>query len=183
MAGINRALLSEDRRIIFENCVASKEEKGKCVFISHKSSDIDAAQQVAEYLMDNDIDVYLDKLDAGLQKATRENDAQEIVNSINRALMCSTDILVLVSNQTQASWWVTYEVGYAKKGNKEIASALLTGNVDGFPDYLKIERMIKGVSDFKNYVLELKGRDKRYGSLFENVNESINLSKYTRSVV
>ena len=73
MAGINRALLSEDRRIIFENCVASREEKGKCVFISHKSSDIDAAQQVAEYLMSNGIDVYLDKLDAGLQKATREN--------------------------------------------------------------------------------------------------------------
>lgn len=183
MAGINRALLSEDRRIIFENCVASKEEKGKCVFISHKSSDIDAAQQVAEYIMGNGIDVYLDKLDAGLQKATRENDAQGIVNSINRALMCSTDILVLVSNQTQASWWVPYEVGYAKKGNKEIASALLTGNVNGFPDYLKIERMIKGASDFKNYVLEIKGRGKNYGSLFESANEPIKLSKYIRSVM
>lgn len=183
MTGINRALLSEDKRIIFENCVALREEKGKCVFISHKSSDIDAAQKVAEYLMDNDIDVYLDKLDTGLQKATRENDAQGIVDSINRALMCSTDILVLVSNQTQASWWVPYEVGYARKGNKEIASALLVGNVDGFPDYLKIERMIKGTSDLKNYVLELKGRGKRYGSLFESANEPVKLSKYIRSVM
>ena len=183
MAGINRALLSEDRRIIFENCVASKEQKGNCVFISHKSSDMEAAQQVAEYLMDNGIDVYLDKLDAGLQKATRENDVQGIVNSINRALMCSTDILVLVSNQTQASWWVPYEVGYAKKGNKEIASALLTGNVNGFPDYLKIERMIKDANDFKNYVLELKGRGKNYGSLFESANDPIKLSKYIRSVM
>lgn len=183
MAGRNRALLSEDRRIIYENCVASKEEIEKCVFISHKSSDIEAAQQVAEYLMENDIDIYLDKLDTGLQKATKENDAQGIVDSINRALMCSTDILVLVSNQTQASWWVPYEVGYAKKGDKKIASALLLGNIGGFPDYLKIERMIKGPSDFKNYVLELKGRGKRYGSLLESANDPVKLSKYIRSVI
>lgn len=183
MAGKNRALLSEDSRLLFENCIDSKEQKRKCVFISHKSSDMDTAQKVAEYLMNNDIDVYLDKLDTGLQKAVRVNDAQGIVNSINRALMCSTDILVLVSNQTQVSWWVPYEVGYAKKGNKKIASALLVGNVDGFPDYLKIERMIKGASDFKNYVLELKGRGKRYGSLFESASEPENLSKYIRSVI
>lgn len=183
MAGKNRALLSEEKRRVFENCVASKDEKGKCVFISHKSSDIDAAQEVAEYLMKNDIDVYLDKLDAGLQKATRDKDSQGIVNSINRALMCSTDILVLVSNQTQTSWWVPYEVGYAKKGNKQIASALLVGNVDGFPDYLNIERMIKNANDLKNYVLEIKGRGKRYGSLFESANEPVKLSKYIRSVM
>lgn len=182
MTGINRALLSEDRRMIFENYVALMEKKGKCVFISHKSTDMEAAQQVAEYLMGNGIDVYLDKLDVGLQKATKGNDAQKIVASINNALMCSTDVLILVSNQTQASWWVPYEVGYAKKGNKEIASALLTGNVNGFPDYLKIERMIKGASDFENYVLELKGRGKNYGSLFESANDPTKLSEYIRSV-
>lgn len=182
MLGINRALLSEDRRMIFKNCVALKEEKGKCVFISHKSIDMEAAKQVAEYLMGNGIDVYLDKLDEGLQKATKENDAQKIVDSINNALMCSTDILILVSNQTQASWWVPYEVGYAKKGNKQIASALLNGKLNGFPDYLKIERMIKGASDFENYVLELKGRGKNYGSLFESANDPAKLSEYIRSV-
>ena len=43
--------------------------------------------------------------------------------------------------------------------------------------------MIQGASDFKNYVLELKGRGKRYGSLFESASEPENLSKYIRSVI
>lgn len=55
--------------------------------------------------------------------------------------------------------------------------------MNGFPDYLKIERMIKDASDFKNYVLELKGRGKNYGSLFESANDPIKLSKYIRSVM
>lgn len=56
MAGINRALLSEDKRVIFENYVATKQEKGNCVFISHKSTDMEAAEVVAKYLMMNGID-------------------------------------------------------------------------------------------------------------------------------
>lgn len=182
MAGINRALVSEYKRAIFESYVATNQEEGNCVFISHKSTDMEAAEAVAKYLMMNGIDVYLDKLDTGLQQATKEQNAQAIVKSINRALMCSTNILVLVSNQTHASWWVPYEVGYAKKANKKIASALLLRNIDGFPDYLKIEKMIKSASEFKNYVLDIKGGES-YGYLFESASEATELSKYIKNVV
>ena len=60
MAGINRALIRGYGRIIYENKVVQNNSK-VCVFISHKSSDMDAAEVVARYLMLNNIDVYLDK--------------------------------------------------------------------------------------------------------------------------
>lgn len=60
MAGINRALIRGYGRIIYENKVVQNNSK-VCVFISHKSSDMDAAEAVARYLMLNNIDVYLDK--------------------------------------------------------------------------------------------------------------------------
>ena len=44
MAGINRALIRGYGRIIYENKVVQNNSK-VCVFISHKSSDMDAAAQ------------------------------------------------------------------------------------------------------------------------------------------
>ena len=93
MAGINRALIEGYNRIIYENKVAKNNSK-VCVFISHKSSDIDAAEAVAQYLMSNNIDVYLDKMDVDLQKKTEEMDAQGIVDSINIGVRSDKRILV-----------------------------------------------------------------------------------------
>lgn len=186
MAGINRALISGYDRIIYENKVIQNNSK-VCVFISHKSSDMDAAEAVARYLMQNNIDVYLDKKDADLQKKTKEKDTQGIVDSIEKALKCSTHILVLVSDQTKESWWVPYEVGYSKKGKKKIASALLVGYVDDFPDYLKIEETIKSPDEFKTYAQQLKRLDAPYGTLFENAGQNVSnpseLESYIRRIV
>lgn len=173
MAGTNRAL----KDYIFENSVNNTR---KCVFISHKSDDKEAAKQIANYLMINDIDVYLDIHDKGLQKATEEKDSKKIVEHIQKAIKYSTHILVLVSDRTKESWWVPYEVGYAKKSGNSIASLLLKGYTDGFPDYLKIERIIKSAYDFSIYAKEIKSR---YYSLFESkVTDSSNLNNYIRSI-
>lgn len=186
MPGINRALIEGYDRILYENKVTQNSSK-VCVFISHKSSDMDAAEAVAKYLMANNIDVYLDKMDIDLQNKTKEMDAQGIVDSINKALKCSTHILVLVSDQTKESWWVPYEVGYSKKGKKKIASALLVGYVDGFPDYLKIEETIKSPDEFKLYAQKLKRKDAPYGTLFENVGQNVSnpfeLESFIRRIV
>ena len=138
---------------------------------------------MAEYLKTNGIDVYLDTLDAGLQKATEENKAQDIVECVHKALKYSTDILVLVSDKTQASWWVPYEVGYAKHAKKLIASAVLNGCVENFPDFLKIEKTIESANEFKEYALEIKGREKEYEALLESVSEPIELEQYIKTII
>lgn len=170
MAGYNRAQADYRQRILYENYINSKDAKGYCVFISHKDKDMDIAEEIAEYLMENDIDVYLDKNDSGLQKAVKENDSEAIVEQIQKALSVSTHILALISNQTQYSWWVPYEIGYAKKGEKQIAS-LLTENIAQIPDYLKIEYIIKNAGDLKLYTENIKQETKRYGLLFESVTD------------
>lgn len=158
--GINRALLSDEYRAVYEH--ASAQSKN-CVFISHKSEDMDVAKNVAELLKNNGIDVYLDSNDSGLQRATREGDAKKIVTCIERALSISTHILVLVTEKTKESWWVPYEIGFSKKGKKSIASLLLK-TVSGFPDYLEIEKKIYGLNDLKTYTQELRGSSFYYES-------------------
>lgn len=148
--GINRALLSGVNRAIYEN---QNIQHANCVFISHKSEDIEIAKQIADLLQAEGVDVYLDVNDSGLQIATKEGNADEIVKCIEKALMVNTDILVLVTDKTKESWWVPYEVGFAKMGKKSIASLLLK-NVSEFPDYLKIEKKLNGLADLKRYINE-----------------------------
>lgn len=138
----------------------------KCVFISHKFEDLEAAKEIAACIMDAGIDVYLDDNDDGLQAAVDDNDSKRIVECIENALITSTNILVLVTDNTRQSWWVPYEVGYAKRGKIEIAS-ILKKEVDEFPDYLKIERTMQGIRDLEKYLKDLNSLQ----PLFESINE------------
>lgn len=149
--GINRA----DPRLLNEQAFESYGYGNKkCVFISHKSEDKAAAKEIAEYIRDKELDVYLDVFDSGLQQATREGDVAGIVSGIEKALTRSTDILVLITDKTQQSWWVPYEIGYSKKGGRGIASLLLK-TAENFPDYLEIERKLRGKADLDGYLSDL----------------------------
>ena len=146
--GINRA----NPRFLYEFSSASRSQI--CVFISHKSEDVAAAKEVADRVMAAGLDVYLDIFDGELQKATREDNARGIVSGIERALARSTNILVLVTDKTRQSWWVPYEIGFSKRGDKGIASLLLK-STDDFPDYLKIERTLRNGTELNTYLSEL----------------------------
>lgn len=146
--GINRAHRRSSFEVFEEDFIRVK--KG-CIFISHKYEDLNAAQEVAGYITDYGFDVYLDDRDLKLQKAVNDNDSRGIVSSIKDGLNTSTHILVLVTDNTRTSWWVPYETGYAKKGEKGIASLLLK-KADQFPDYLKIEKTLMGFGDLTNYL-------------------------------
>lgn len=143
--GINRAY----SRAFLESSFAHG-KKG-CIFISHKYEDLEAAQEVADYITDYGFDVYLDDRDLKLEKAVDTNNSQGIVACIEDGLNTSTHILVLVTDNTRMSWWVPYETGYAKKGDKGIASLLLK-KADDFPDYLKIEKTLSGFEDLTAYL-------------------------------
>lgn len=143
--GINRA----HTRGVFESSLSHG--KRECIFISHKYEDLKAAQEVADYITDYGFDVYLDDHDLKLKKAVDSNNSQGIVACIEDGLNTSTHILVLVTDNTRMSWWVPYETGYAKKGDKGIASLLLK-KADEFPDYLKIEKTLRDFKDLTDYL-------------------------------
>jgi hypothetical protein len=170
--GINRAEIKDSLDSeLFEKCIKEHDGRGTCVFISHRSTDKKEALEIANFFQDCGIDVYIDVKDQGLQVATQKDDPELIVKHIQDGLSLSTHVLVLISDNTRLSWWVPYEIGYGAKGNKKIASMLLENKeVDGFPDYLKIEKEICSVDDFIKFLLEVKRSSSPYGDLFENNN-------------
>ena len=150
MAGINRALY-ENRHLAKIN--ASIDEP--CIFLSHISVDKSAAKAIADYVnARGDIDTYLDVNDDDLQRAANSGDAAAITKFVERGLSNSTHILCLVSPNTVRSWWVPYELGFAKKSGMPLATLRLKDT--DLPAYLEISEIIKGTESLNRYLTGVK---------------------------
>src|SRR5947209_315445 len=138
MAGINRAL--HENRILAK---ASEVLGQPCIFLSHISIDKPAIEAIAKYIAAcGDIDVYLDVNDEDLQRAAKGGDAAAVTEFIERGISNSTHIMCLVSGNTVQSWWVPYELGFAKKSGKPLATLKLKDAVN-LPAYLEVSEIIK----------------------------------------
>lgn len=147
MKGNNIAEYTNTQRLIYE----ISQNKGYCVFISHKKEDKAAAMEIGKYLMEVvGVDIYLDVNDMELQKATQEENDKKIVESIKKGINASTHLLCLISDSTHLSWWVPYEIGIADIKEKNIASIKLKG-IDDIPSYLKIHKTLYSVEEFLKY--------------------------------
>lgn len=179
MAGVNRALADAYLRGLYEKEIDEGDAKKKCVFLSYRAEDIDAADAVAQYLMGNNIDVFFER------DISDDQDAEELVQRMEDGMNTSTHLLILLSKWTEISWLVPYEIGYARRSGKGIAAALLKGGTEEkFPDYLKNERTITGIVDFKNYAEEVRKRPGVYSKLFESpMTEPQILYQYIKDVV
>lgn len=162
MKGKNIAEYSTAQRIIYEN----SQNKGYCVFLSHKKEDKKAAIAIGQYLMDVvGVNIYLDINDPELQEATREENDRKIVESIKKGLNASTHLLCLISESTKLSWWVPYEIGLADAKEKNIASIKLKG-IEEIPSYLKIHKTVYNIEEFLRYA----SRIDPFAACFESSN-------------
>lgn len=128
----------------------------KCVFISHKQEDKEAAQAIGEFLLNTvGVNIYLDSMDKLLQSATQLENDKLIVESIKKGLEYSTHLLCLISEQTRLSWWVPYEIGIADSKKLSISSLKLK-NVQDIPSFLKIHPSFYNLSDFIGSTTEYK---------------------------
>lgn len=147
--GCNLAEVAE-----WERCVFSKGRK-RCIFISHKKEDQDAAIAIGNYLTDTvNVNIYLDIQDCILEEAVSSENDQQIVESIKKGLECSSDLLCLISEETKLSWWVPYEIGFADKQKIDIA-VLKLKEVQDIPSYLKIKKTLLNTDDFLQYISQL----------------------------
>lgn len=145
----NRAFIMED--YVLEGKTRSGE---KCVFISHKKEDENAAKYIGDYIMEHaDVDIYLDLYDAELKEAVSVDNDKKIVESIKRGVSTSTHVLCIISDKTHLSWWVPYEIGVASVSDtkKHIASLKLN-NISDLPSFLKTEEVLISATDFIRYV-------------------------------
>jgi len=131
---------------------SSVDENKPCIFLSHISVDKQSVEGIADYIMEKaDIDVYLDIHDHELQRAVNRGDSVEITALIERGITNSTHAMCLISEETIKSWWVPYELGYAKKAGKKISSLKLKGAVE-LPAFLKIGELIHGTMSLNEYI-------------------------------
>ncbi len=173
MAGRNRALPTPgNESYIFNKSYSSASEDKPCIFLSHISIDKTAVKKIADYIMDKaDIDVYLDIHDDELQRAVNRGDSVEITALIERGISNSSHAMCLISEKTIGSWWVPYELGYAKKSGKKISSLKLKGTIE-LPDFLKIGELIHGTMSLNNYI-EKVIRDYKITKSYSTINESL----------
>lgn len=156
MAGINRATSKYYATESFLDSVSTA--LTPCIFLSHSSKDKKAVREIGEYIMVyGNIDIYLDENDAELQNADKNNDPIRVTQSIERGILTSTHLMCIVSENTQDSWWVPYEIGFAKQSSKGLATLKLKGGVY-LPSYLKITEIILGTKSLNPYLHSIGNR-------------------------
>ncbi len=142
------------------------------IFLSHISVDKNAVREIGKYLLENgDVDIYLDENDQDLQNAARAGNPHMVTQFIEKGLSYSTHIMCLVSEKTSESWWVPYEIGFAKKSGKKISSLILKDNTY-LPDYLKISEILEGTKSLNAYLEKLE-RESRTKHGFMVLKESL----------
>lgn len=147
MAGSNRAL--------YENRHLAKSSKS-CIFLSHISVDKSSAIAISNYITkQGDIDIYLDLDDEELQQAVQRDDPTGITTFIEQGLSSSTHIMCLVSADTVRSWWVPYELGFAKNAGKHLSTLKLKGEIT-LPGYLQISEIIPGTKSLNEYLTKVR---------------------------
>jgi hypothetical protein len=128
---------------------------GRASFSRTFTIDKSAAIAIANYINTRgDIDAYLDINDDDLQRAANSGDALAITAFIERGLSKSTHIMCLVSPKTVGSWWVPYELGFAKKSGMPLATLKLKDTE--LPAYLEISEIIKGTESLNRYLTGVK---------------------------
>lgn len=135
--------------------------KSTCIFLSHISVDKKTTVDIGNYLMNAGFDIYLDINDDELQQAVRYDNANVITKCIEKGITDCSHIICLISNSTINSWWVPYEVGYAKKSDKQI-STLFIKDVVRIPEYLQITTILKGVQSLNKYLEEIIRKENIY---------------------
>jgi hypothetical protein len=151
VAGINRAIY-ENRQLAKANDSAN----GPCIFLSHISVDKSSAIAIGSYITaQGGIDIYLDNDDKDLQQAVSTHNPVGITQFIERGLSFSTHIMCLVSASTVKSWWVPYELGFAKKAGKYLSTLKLKGDVD-LPEFLAIGEIVTGTKSLNNYLTRVR---------------------------
>jgi hypothetical protein len=147
MAGINRALY-EQRHLA--------KAGNPCIFLSHISVDKSSAIEIGNYITKRgDIDIYLDMNDEELQNAVRASDPAGVTEFIERGLSYSTHIMCLVSAATVGSWWVPYELGFAKNAGNHLSTLKLKGEI-ALPAFLQISEIILGTKTLNDFLTRVR---------------------------
>ena len=99
------------------------------VFLSHKKADRTDAISIAAYIENRGVICYVDEFDPSLQKT------DDITSAIMDRVRSCSHLIAVVSENTNNSWWVPFEIGVASEIDKRICSYKLRSV--SLPEYLE----------------------------------------------
>jgi len=114
------------------------------VFLSHKKENEKEALIIARYLEINNIQYYIDVFDPNIQ------DTDDITSLLLKRVRGCTHLMAIVSEYTEKSWWVPFEIGVASEIEKRITSFQLKSIK--MPDFLSKWPIIKSMEDLEIFV-------------------------------
>ncbi|MCL2129370.1 MAG: toll/interleukin-1 receptor domain-containing protein [Treponema sp.] len=136
------------------------------VFISHKSNDIDVAEKHAKDLRNLGFNIYFDKYDPNINSS--KDKAKYIQNKIQE----STDLLVIITENTKYSWWVPFEIGVSTVLDVRIAS-IVYENSPSLPSFIKKWPIIDTEKKYNIYLNELQRSNRQLLKCFSSGQESL----------
>ena len=125
-----------------------------CIFLAHLSDEKGEVYKVAEYINGAGLNVYLDAEDPDLQTAVLEGNDREVTRFIERGITSSSHLLAFLTADTMTrTWWVPFEIGFAKRDRKKLACLKLKGVDFGDLAFLSILKCLEGIGDLNDYLL------------------------------
>lgn len=118
------------------------------VFISYRHKDRETALVVDYIMKQNGIKTYLDVLDSQSQTT------DQITEVITARMKDCTHLIAVVSENTEGSWWVPFEIGEATIIDNRIAT-FQKDNVS-LPDYLKKWPKMKTTEHLSQFAIAYK---------------------------
>ncbi len=161
---------SIDTGYIFPRQQIIDSKKRNCIFISHQSDDKDACRAIANYLMDNGINVYFDEYDNSLKHSSQTHDLKGVVRALQSGINNSTHMLCVLSNNTLKSQWVPWEVGYGYDQTDVNVLTLKDIPYYNIPDFLKVVPNIGSIIGLDSYIKKIKDTNPSY--LYESLSSS-----------
>lgn len=123
------------------------------VFISHRTADDTMAHAVAHRLkFMHGIQVYIDDIDKELAAARGTSRVTQLL--VNRLHKC-TNLLAIVTPNTQGSWWVPFEVGVAREAPRMISTFTDLAQ-NALPEYLTEWPVLRGESAVDTFAKHYK---------------------------
>ncbi len=115
------------------------------VFLSHRKADAAVTRSIRLSFVLNDVKCYIDELDEQIKKT------DDITNLIMKRVNECSHMMVVVSENTQGSWWVPFEIGVASRADRRITTYNYRENIR-LPDFLTKWPILKNDDDLNEFI-------------------------------
>lgn len=135
------------------------------VFISHHKNDSEIATQIYNKLRLYNVNAYLDVFDNNLT-----SNSKALTEHLKNTLRESSDILVVMSENTKNSQWVPFEIGMA--ANQDLPTVTFLYSHIILPEFLDYWPRLKTMDDIPKYI---QARNERMQEVRKNLDSSVEM--------